>query len=260
MRPTPARLKLHPGPATAVGAAVDVLSMWIDVGHLRLGGGTALEARWHHRSSTDLDFFFSPGDAPSSVLFHKDFDDIRMDLHRLVRDGVISKDGVLLNGTDHIQFRIGGTPVSFVRTQSFHDDPCEEVEHVTGVILSGTRDILAKKMFNRLGINRLTTERDAYDFAVARTLAPDDLAYAWAIMSDDMKRGAIRAYRDLAQGGAGSDSPALTNPEQGHIAADLWHHVSKMLDSNLEYAPPLSEGLRGPPRARVAHRSDGHDR
>ena len=162
----------------------------------------------------------------------------------MVRDRVIAKEGVLLNGRDHIQFRIGGTPVSFVRTPRFHNDPRDEVEHETGVILSGTRDILAKKMFNRLGINRLTTERDAYDFAVARTLAPDDLAYAWAIMSDDMKQEAVRAYRDLAEGGTRTDSHALTNPEHGHIAADLWLHVFKMLDSDLD----------------TGHRSGGHGR
>lgn len=222
---------------------------------MRLGGGTALEARWHHRSSTDLDFFFSPGEAPSSALFHKDFDGLRMDLHRLVRDGVIAQEGILLNGRDHIQFRIGGTPVSLVRTQSFHSDPREEVEYETGVTLSGTRDILAKKMFNRLGINRITTERDAYDFAVARTLAPDDLAYAWAIMSDDMKQGAIRAYRDLADGGTRTDSQALTDPEYSHIAADLWHRVYRLLDSDFDFVPPLSQG-----KGNTGHRSQKHGR
>ena len=62
----PARLKLHPSPAAAVGTAVRVLSEWIPVERLRLGGGTALEARWRHRSSTDLDFVFCPGDVISA--------------------------------------------------------------------------------------------------------------------------------------------------------------------------------------------------
>ena len=51
------RLRIAPEPAKAVVKAVEVLSRWIDPEHLRLGGGTALEARWHHRDSTDLDFF-----------------------------------------------------------------------------------------------------------------------------------------------------------------------------------------------------------
>ena len=53
----PARLKIHPAPARAVRTAVAVLSEWIGIEHVRLGGGTALEARWHHRTSTDLEFF-----------------------------------------------------------------------------------------------------------------------------------------------------------------------------------------------------------
>lgn len=235
-----AKLQLDPSPAKAVGKAVDILSGWIRVEHLRLGGGTVLEARWHHRASTDLDFFFSPRATPPSTLFLKDFDDIRMDLHQFVREEAIAKDGVVLNGTNHIQFVIGDVPVSFVRTEMFHDDPCDEVERETGVILSGTKDILTKKMYNRLGINRLATQRDAYDFAVARTLAPDELAYAWAAMTDDMKRNAIAAYRDLAEVGAQPRSRTLKRPRHGRIASSLWKHVLRMLETDLEYVPPLA--------------------
>ena len=59
---------------------------------------------------------------------------------------VISKDGVVLNGTNQIQFTIGDVPVSLVRTAMYHSDPCDEVEYDTGVILGGTRDVLTKKM------------------------------------------------------------------------------------------------------------------
>lgn len=250
----PVRLRLDPAPASAVGTAVRILSEWIAARHLRLGGGTALEARWHHRSSTDLDFFFSPGTAPPGSLFLKDFDDIRMDLHRLVSDRAISGDGVVLNGTNHIQFIVGGVPVSFVRTETFHGDPCNEVERETGVILAGTRDILTKKMYNRLGINRLATQRDAYDFAVARTLAAEDLAYAWSTLTDDMKRDALATCRDLAKGETHTRSRALVDPRHERMAADLWRHVASMLESNLEYAPPLGQDDGG-----VESGSGGHD-
>lgn len=240
----PARLELDPAPAKAVGAAVAILSTWIPVEHLRLGGGTALEARWHHRSSTDLGFFYSPGTARPASLFRKEFDDIRMDLHRLVGDEVIARDGVVLNGTNHIQFIVGDVPVSFVRTEMFHSDPCDEVEHRSGVFLGGTKDILTKKMYNRLGINRLTTPRDAYDFAVARGLAPDDLAYAWSALTDDMKREALTAYRTLAEGGSPAVFRALEKRKHGRIANDLWAQVLLMLESDLEYVPPLTRGGR----------------
>lgn len=240
MERTPAKLKLDPAPAKAVGTAVAILSEWIRVEHLRLGAGTALEARWHHRSSTDLDFFYSTGTARPSALFLKDFEDIRMDLHRLVRDGTIAPDGVVLNGTSHIQFVAGDVPVSFVRTEMYHSDPGMEVEHQTGVVLSGNRDILTKKMYNRLGINLVATQRDAYDFAVARTLAPEELAYAWSTMTDEMKRNAVAAYRDLAEGGAEPRSRALQRPRYRRIAADLWKHVLRMVETDLAYVPPLA--------------------
>ena len=238
-----------------MGTAVDILSGWIGAEHLRLGGGTALEARWHHRSSTDLDFFFSTGRSPPRDLFLKDFDDIRMDLHRLVSDGVISKDGVVLNGTNHIQFAIGDVPVSLVRTQMYHGDPCDEVEYTTGVILAATRDVLTKKMYNRLGINQLAIQRDAYDFAVARTLAPDDLAYAWSTMTDDMKRDALAAYRDLAEGASHPRFRRLENARHRGIAADLWHEALRMLETNLEYVPSLGQG-----DGDTGHRNGGHGR
>ena len=238
----PVRLQLDPAPARAVGTAVDILSAWIPVEYLRLGGGTALEARWHHRASQDLDFFFTPGKGSSSSLFRKDFDEIRMDLHGLARDGVIERDSVVMVGTNHIQFMVGDVPVSFVGTERFHGDPRDEVEYETGVILGATRDILTKKMYNRLGVNRIATERDAYDFAVARTLAPDDLLYAWSTLTHDMKRDTLATYRDLAEGEDHARFQALVQPRFDRIACQVWQQVLRMLESNLRYVPPLTQG------------------
>lgn len=251
----PVRLRLDPAPARVVGTAVDILSAWLPVEHLRLGGGTALEARWHHRSSTDLDFSFAAGTGPSRSLFLKDFHDIRTDLYGLARDGVIATDSVVMVGTNHIQFMVGDVPVSFVGTEMFHGDPRDEVEYQTGVILGGTRDILTKKMYNRLGVNRLATERDAYDFAVARTLAPADLAYAWSTLTDDMKRNTLAAYRDLAEGDSQPRPQALVKPKFDHIACQVWQQVVWMIESNLEYVPPLTQG-----DGDVGHRGGGRGR
>lgn len=237
----PARLRLGPAPARAVGTAVGILSSWMPAEHLRLGCGTALAARWHHRSSTDLDFSFTPGTSPSGSVFLKDSDDIRTDLHALARDGVIAMDSVVMVRTNHIQFVVGDVPVSFVGTERFHGDPRDEVEYETGVILGGTRDILTKKMYNRLGVNHVATERDAYDFAVARSLAPDDLLYAWSTLTDDMKRDTRAVYRDLAEGESRARSQALVKPRFEGIAGEVWKQVQRMMDSDLEYVPPLTQ-------------------
>ena len=249
----PVRLRLDPAPARAVGTAVRILSSWMPVEHLRLGGGTALEARWHHRSSTDLDFSFAPGTEPSGWAFLKDSDAIRMDLHALARDGVIARDSVVMVGTNHIQFMVGDVPVSFVGTEAFHGDPCDEVEDETGVILGATRDILTKKMYNRLGVNRVATVRDAYDFAVARSLAPDDLLYAWSTLTDDMKREALAVYRDLAAGESHARSQALAKPTFDRLACQVWQQVLWMMESDLDYVPPLTQG-----DGEVGHPGGGH--
>ena len=248
----PVRLRLDPVPARAVGTAVGILSTWMPAEHLRLGGGTALAARWHHRSSTDLDFSHTPGTGPSGSAFLKESDDIRMDLHALARDGVIARDSVVMVGTNHIQFMVGDVPVSFVGTEMFHGDPRDEVEYQTGVILGGTRDILTKKMYNRLGVSHLATERDAYDFAVARTLAPDDLFYAWSTLTDDMKRDTLAAYRDLAEGESQARSQSLLKPTFDGIASQVWQHVLRMVESNLEYVPTLTQR-----DGEVGHRGSG---
>ena len=95
-KPMPARLSIHPGPARSVDAAVRVLSGWIDVEHLRLGGGTALEARWHHRASTDL-HFFAQG-AHVDTLFYERAEDMVQNLEGLAVEGAISSQDIRLNG------------------------------------------------------------------------------------------------------------------------------------------------------------------
>ena len=79
--------------------------------------------------------------------------------------------------------------------------------------------------------------------AVAHTLAPGhDFAYAWSTMTGDMKRGALTAYRDLAEGGSHPRFRGLENARHGGIAADLWNEVLRMFETDLQYVPPLGQG------------------
>ena len=251
----PVRLRIHPDPEKAVGDAVAVLSKWINIEHLRLGGGTALEARWHHRTTTDLDFFALGSNTDD--LFYGGFENMLTDLRRFAADGASSKDGILVTARKIVHFVIRDTPVSFGRVDMFHNDPCDEAEHTTGVILSDTKDILAKKMFEPFSINQLVTERDAYDFIVARTEDPDALAYAWGTLTDDLRTNAKLAYRERAEGLDVSQYPGrpVENPRYEHIARDLWAHTSRMLDSDLAHAPALH-----PRDGNTAHGGGGHGR
>ena len=225
--------------------AVEVLSRWIGIEHLRLGGGTALEARWHHRYSTDLDFFTLAEHA--DIVFYERLDDMTRNLTELALTGTISNEDIRLVQRRILHFRVGDTPVSWGSTELLHDDPRDEVEHQTGVFLSGNKDILAKKLDDRLVGNQLATERDAYDFAVARTEAPDDLAYAWEMLSTQKRTTVVEVYGELAAAGWQEahhrDRPqSLAGVRHERIAADLWGHVYRMFESDLTYTPPLSTG------------------
>lgn len=54
----------------AVTAFARTLAPFIPERHLRLGGGTVLQARWRHRRSTDADLFCDPQTYAEAVRTH----------------------------------------------------------------------------------------------------------------------------------------------------------------------------------------------
>lgn len=234
------RLPIAPGPAKAVGRAVEVLSRWIDPQHLRLGGGTALEARWHHRGSTDLDFFVH-GDHADAV-FYECAEQMVQDLVELAQQGVVAPTGIRMTERRVVHFRIGGTPVSMGRTETLYGDPSGEAETTTGVRLSATEDILTKKLRDRLGGNQIVTERDAYDFIVSRTETPDALMVAWRETPEDRRLNALDMYRSMS---AALAAQQLIDPAYPHVADRLWEYAVDLFASELEHIPPLGERRKG---------------
>lgn len=233
MQLKPRKLTLHPAPRKAIERAVGILSKWVDLEKLRLGGGTTLEARWHHRASTDLDFFISGSEADE--LFYYSWEKMQSDLAQLARDDVINP-GIRATGREVIHFSISDTPISLARVPLFHGDPCDEIENKTGVILNGTKDILTKKLQSRVAGNQVFLERDAYDFAVARTEAPEDLAYAWEIIQPAQKASLLEMYQYLS-----TQTPsAIRDAQYIDIGSDVWLHVYRLFDSDLAYLPPMS--------------------
>ena len=241
---TPVSISLPDPPGGKMPDAVRILSRWIDPSELRLGGGTVLAARWHHRNSTDLDFF-ATGDA-IDTLFYQDLDGVLQDMVNLAKAGVIGSETMRETNRTVLHFDIGGTPVSIGRVEGFHDDLQAEVESKTNVLLSPTRDILTKKMVNRFLVNGLPTERDAFDFLVAQTRAPDDLKYAWLQVPAPDRNTLAAAYRERSLRGIGaSDARLLANPDYSELADELWLHAYCMMESNLEYVPVGRAG-KGP--------------
>lgn len=235
----PRKLSLHQAPVKAIKSAVEVLSKWLDLSLVRLGGGTALEARWHHRKSTDLDFF-ATGDEIDE-LFYNRYDKVYDDLISFRNEGVIAESGASITGRNVIHFVIGETPISLARTDRFHTDPCDEIEEQTGVFLNSTRDIISKKLIDRLCYSQVATDRDAYDFLVAQSFAPGDLGYGWNLL-DSIERSRvidICQYRIDGMMNQRSGSSELSDARYPYLIEDLWNHAKRLFESNLDYMPSL---------------------
>ncbi|MCY4040986.1 MAG: hypothetical protein OXF72_06980 [Gammaproteobacteria bacterium] len=167
---------IHPQPAKVIERAAAVLETLIDLDEVSLGGGTALEAHWHHRTSTDLDFFATG--ARIDTLFYE-FEQLNDVITAHWKAGRIDGKRPSVTKRTVLHFEIDGTPVSIGRVSEMHGSG-EDTEILTGIKLSHNKDILTKKLFNRLFENQVVTERDAYDFGVARTFDAQSLEYAWS--------------------------------------------------------------------------------
>ena len=231
------RLQIHQQPRASVLIAKRILARLIDLDEVFLGGGTTLEARWHHRESTDLDFF-STGEAVDT-LFYRDQQKLESVLKEFGDLGLISDRNVVRLDSAVLHFQIGHTPVSLGRTDEIHGFS-DEVEHESGIRLSSTEDILTKKLYNRLCLNGLATERDAYDFVVARTFDPKSLAYAWdyigGVHRENVKLHLDSVIENPLEEGEGRRVRAPAYPL---LSENVWTEVSKLFQSDLEYMPKL---------------------
>ena len=167
-------LRLPRGPAELLEAVRAPLARAFAGEHnLRLGGGTALAARWHHRHSTDVDIFVEPD--PYRHFHWNTGGQFSLDLtaSASVDRLVIGRDGA------YISFQ--GLPgyVSVAPDRGLSLDP-RSADHVTGtdLPLETTAEILAKKLCFRMVRDKELLPRDLYDIAFARARAPGALQTA----------------------------------------------------------------------------------
>ena len=201
-------VQLHPGPREAIGPAIEMLGRWFDLAGVIIGGGTALEAHWHHRRSTDLDLF-----APVpylSRLMKVSKDQIDRELQGLA---VPSHPVDASLGARHLRCVVAGVPVSLSGTRGFwteDHDPCVEVS--TGVPLAASADILLRKMQGRALAQGRAVARDAYDFVVAQAFDPVSFRDALAHLDEEQAQAVAETFDALADTppraeGRGVDAP-----------------------------------------------------
>lgn len=235
-------LDIHPSPRRAIVVAKQIFDQFPDIGKVYLGGGTALEARWHHRDSTDLDFFASgPG---IDTLFYQNANKIREVFDQFAQKGVLTQDVLRFNNVTVLHFEILGTPVSLGRVREFHGmEGNQDVERQTGIELSSATDILTKKLHSRGAINSVWVERDAYDFAVAMSIDPDAMVYAWSHLNQNQRDNIKVDFADHAENPPSeATGRKVRNARYADLAEKVWVETFRMFDSDLSYAPDLNEG------------------
>ena len=232
------RLQIHRGPRRVVEKARQVLASFIDIDEVYLGEGTALESRWHHRESTDLDFF-ACGSAVDTLFYELDALDHAMTA--CWNEGLINGRKPVVVRDTVLHFEIDGTPISIGRVHEFHGES-GDIEFQTGIKLSSNEDILTKKLLNRLVENTITTERDAYDFAVARALDFNAMAFAWEHLDGHERNRAMNRVQERMKHSDtyGAGDKQVLAPKYPQLLENLWEDVLKMLASDLSYKPLIN--------------------
>ena len=232
--PTRRRVQLHAGPREAIEPAIDMLGRWFHLGGVIIGGGTALEARWHHRRSTDLDLF-APVPYLSSLM-KVPRDQIDRELQDRAAPSLQVNASV---GATHVQCLVAGVPVSLSGTRGFwteDHDPC--VEASTGVPLAASADILLRKMQGRTLAQGRAVARDAYDFVVAQALDPVSFRDAIAHLDEEQAEVIAETFDVLANTpprteGRGVEAPAYPAILQRglwKLAAQVFRHPQRDLN------------------------------
>ncbi len=160
--------------------------------HLRLGGGTALAARWNHRRSIDVDIFVEP--VPYRHFHWNTGGRFNLDLTAAapVDRLVIDADGAY--------FSFQGLPGHVSVAPALHGLPRDprSADTVAGtdMPLETTAEILAKKLRFRMARRKELLPRDLYDIAFARRRDPAALQAALDAVDADRLAALVTVFED----------------------------------------------------------------
>ena len=210
-----AKLDLPAGPAELLEAVRIPLGHYLGGEHeLRLGGGTALAARWQHRHSTDVDLFVDAeayeGLRNSERQFRADLEECGADLKTVTVELWHAR--IFLAGE-------GEVTVSTSRPVTPYPVSGDTV-FGTDVPLETTAEILAKKLNYRIVRNGDIVPRDLYDIAVAQRLAPAELEAALSTLSERHLHDISAELRLLGHGWMERHPQSLSAPASRDDAAN----------------------------------------
>ena len=227
-----AELNLPRGPAELLEAVRRPLADYLGgEDHIRLGGGTALAARWAHRHSTDIDLFVGP-EAYANLYRNSD----RFAADVAWHTGAVEQLGVAHRYTV-IALRDG--EITVLATGSLTDQPASgDIVRGTRVPLESNAEILAKKLTHRLAEYHIFVPRDLYDIAVAQRLDPEALDTALTTIPtralDDIRTELDLLPRDWPE----AHREPLLQPVYVQEAADSVAIVQRVIGRHLDDRDP----------------------
>lgn len=210
--------------------------------HIRLGGGTALAARWAHRHSVDLDFFVEP--EPYRRFHWNTGGRFVLDITAAapVDRLAIERDDTYLSfrGLDgHISINPGSlTPEPLSR----------DIVSGTGLPFETTNEILAKKLVFRMARDRRIISEDLYDIAWARRHDAVALDQALRAVHRQELTNILVALDDHVA--SGRELAPLLDPADRQLQEGAPASVRRLLHDRLRHRAPGSEPTPGPTSGR----------
>ncbi|MCY4198062.1 MAG: nucleotidyl transferase AbiEii/AbiGii toxin family protein [Rhodobacteraceae bacterium] len=228
-------------------AAPPVLALLDRTGHgdaLILGGGTALAARWgNHRRSTDIDLCLARN------IFDKYFDQIAVQLAKNFVGAVKVVDAINPGITARSmegEFSIATSPPLLPEIVPAEMDADRDA--VWGIRLEPTAEILAKKLFHRMGEKEKFVSRDLYDIRTAAEEDPDALQRALATLVPAIRNGLVKTVSGLGAQAAKLGRP-LTDVHRSDWLPDLGEVAGRIIAEGPTRTPVAPElQLRATPK------------
>lgn len=230
-----AEYDLPAGPAELFEAVRDTLGEYLGGQHnMRLGGGTALAARWAHRHSTDVDLFI--GLARYERLFkeRRAFrDHARRHLGALAVDIDSGLATMHFRQDDQLREVTLATSPSLTRLPSSSD-----TVRNTAVPLEATAEILAKKLHYRMFLQGRLLPRDLYDLAIASEQDPGPLRAALnAVDTSDLQEIQAQLH-SLPERWLANHGQPLIRPASQRAASNAVRITKEIIADGLRSRPP----------------------
>ena len=202
-----------------------------DMNKIVLGGGTVLAMHWHHRISTDLDYFLNTRTLTGGETIAL----IRKAANYL--EDASTKDTIhsLETAPYHLKFKIDETEIFLFTLPELISDPTSHHEKNTSLKLENIPEILGKKLAGRIMNLGAFAQRDFYDFCVACHKTPD--SFSTALNTLNRKQliqiaDEVKDWRNSPLIRQAEKNKPLIEPVYRELADNLWRLSEDVIRHN----------------------------